>query len=91
MALGVWQNVIQTGLGAPVIGATVTVLDSDTQEVLDLFSDRDGVNEISLPLLTDSFGFVRFYCRVGRVDISIVKGSALQLLQDVVIIDDFPG
>lgn len=91
MALGVWQNVIQIGLGAPVVGATVTVLDSTTQEEVDLFEDRDGGVPITPPLFTDANGFARFYCRVGRVDISIVKGGASQQLQDVVIIDDFPG
>jgi hypothetical protein len=90
MANGVWQNVIQNTAGQPVAGAAITVLDSDTGEAVDLFEDRDGLTPI-VSLTTDTYGFARFYCRVGRVDISIALGARSMNLFDVVIIDDFPG
>jgi len=90
MANGVWQNVIQDSFGRPVAGAAVSVTDSDTDAAVDLYADRDGVTPIA-SLAADDDGFVRFYCRIGRVDITIALGSRSIVLRDVVIIDDFPA
>ena len=90
MALGVWQNTIRDTLGRPLPAAQVTVLDSTTNELRALFADRSGAT-ITNPVAADQFGFVRFYSAVGRVHIQIVSGGRSEQLENVVLIDDFPG
>lgn len=91
MALGVWQNIIRDTLGRAVTGAQVTVLDSATQAPRSLFGNRDSGDAMTNPFNADSNGFARFYSANGRVDIQIVAGGRTQLLEHVVLIDNFPG
>ena len=90
MALGVWQNFIRDSGGRVADNATITVLDSQTGMNRSLFADRDGITPITNPFLATAEGFARFYSDIGRVDIQIASGSRTQLLEDVVLIDNFP-
>lgn len=91
MPLGAIQRVIRDGSGRVVRGATVAVLDPATDSPLEIFSDRDGVSEITSGLSTDNNGYFIFYTRVGRVHVNVSYGSQSQQLRDLVSIDDFPG
>lgn len=91
MALGVWQNTIRDTIGRPIATAQVTVLDAVTNAPRDLFTDRAGAIPLDNPFQADDFGLARFYSAVGRVNIQIVASNRTEQLENVVLIDDFPG
>lgn len=92
MALGVWQNAIADRDGRLQAAAAVSVLDSATQAVVDLFATRAGTGPLTNPCAADSNGFAQFYAATGKVDIAItfVGSSAPDIVyRDVVLLDAF--
>lgn len=66
-----------TGL-APVAGATITVVDHGTADLVDLFEDLDGATPLGNPLTADArTGIYAFCAEQGDYDVQIQTGNAL--------------
>lgn len=86
---GVYQNTARNSLGS-VVSAQITVVDADSGDLVELFNDRDGESALTNPFSSGQNGFYRFYTQPSRVNIQVVSGTAQQILQDVIILDEAP-
>lgn len=90
MARGVWQERIRDNSGRIVVGAAITIKNPISNAQVPVYAARSGGSPLTQPLVTGADGLIAFYCRTGRVNISIAWGGETQMvLRDYVIIDDF--
>jgi len=77
--------------GAPVVGASILVLETGTQTPATLYSD-DGVTPTANPLTTTALGRFFFYAADGRYDLKISgAGAPTQYVYDVLLEDPLDG
>lgn len=89
MALGYWgpEAILYSTNGDPAKRAWIEVRDEATNQYAFLYSDANGVEPLSNPLLTDEFGNLAFYTDPGTYFVKL-SGSAQQLR---IVVDDPSG
>ena len=75
MALPNWQRTIVTETGDVIQNAEIKVVNEATGLDADIFSDRDGLVELSNPFFTGSDGFAQFYASPGEYRITAIGPS----------------
>jgi hypothetical protein len=78
----VWQRNVADTSGNVIASATVTVRDSVTSSLVQLYSDVDGATPLGNPVTADSSGFVRFYVGEGRYDVIVTSGAFTRTWED---------
>lgn len=70
-----WARVVESG--EPLGGATVTVYETGTLNLANLFSDNAGVTPLANPFTADAVtGIFAFYAADGHYDVTITKTGA---------------
>ena len=72
MALPNWQRTIVTETGNVIQNAEIKVVNEATGLDADIFSDRDGLVELSNPFFTGSDGFAQFYTSPGEYRVTAI-------------------
>lgn len=57
--------------GVPIAGATITVYESGTLNLVTLYADSQGATPLANPTVSDSSGFYSAYCLAQKVDVRI--------------------
>jgi hypothetical protein len=85
MARAVWQATIADFAGNVQAGASLTVRDAETGNLVPLFSVREGAGGLSNPTNADPNGFVRVYVEPGRYHVKATFGSSEREWRDLVL------
>jgi len=87
MALPIFQRTVVNEAGDIIPSAQIEVRLESTDELATVYSDRDGLIELSNPFFADSSGLARFYCNPNEYKITATgNGQAIEW-RYVVIID----
>lgn len=86
MTLPVFQSTITDESGNNLAGATVTVLNSSSGDIISLHSNSDGTSDITNPATADDNGFIRFYAEPQLVTITATDGDTSITWEDVPLI-----
>lgn len=77
--------ITSTTSGETIPSATVTVTDSVTLGLADLYDDIDGATPASNPLTADSNGRITAYLKAGRYNLTATSGAFTTEYNDVVL------
>ena len=75
MALARFQRTIVDASGNTVAVPTVTVRDQETNAIVNIYSDRDGLNALTNPFTGTAEGFVAFHVAGGAYKITATSGA----------------
>jgi hypothetical protein len=85
MSLAVWQQTIVDANGEPVAGASVRVMNADTDALVTIKPNRDGSGTLGNPFSADADGFARFYVAQGRYKVRVTYAGSDRELVHVVL------
>jgi hypothetical protein len=77
--------ITSTTSGETIPSATVTVTDSVTLGLADLYDDIDGATPVDNPLTADSNGRITAYLKAGRYNLTATSGAFTTEYNDVVL------
>lgn len=86
--LAVWQATITDGAGNAVPGASVRVMDADTNSLVTIKPNRDGSGTLANPFTADADGFAQFYAAPGRYDVRVTQAGDVRTWENVVLLAD---
>lgn len=80
-----WQRSIVDSAGNVLTDATVEVRDADTNALVSIFSDLEGLTPKSNPFLVDAEGFALFYAAAGLYKITAARAGLERIYEDVLL------